>query len=161
MPREKQRSGWPSQERPATRDPRQRGSRHFIRFRTNLRDSESPGPLGVFWAAGHCLDSGVLDSRSHKRLGEICEWFNINLVVPELDPEHWRAVFWFRSDCNGLLGRIWEMAYLMQDGGVTVELIHTVDPGSICYKDKHQIAAIPRRGRKRPKRSHYFSALLV
>ena len=72
-------------------------------------------------------------------------WFNRNLPVPDLDSSDWRCLFWFRCDAKEAIGRIWELAWLLADEGVFVRKLRTDSPGMIVYRDRHQVAAVPRR----------------
>lgn len=121
----------------------------YLRFQTSLRDGDVPGRIGVFRAAGQLLDADTLDAWAAERVREACVWFDDHLIVPRLEPEHWRAVFWFRQECKALVRRVWELVYVLQDYGVPVSFQHSSEPGCICYSDRFQIAAIPRRGRRR------------
>ncbi len=120
----------------------------YLRFRTTLREAAGSGPLGVFAAVGHLQDAEVLDREADSQLAAVCRWFNVHLPVPKLKTEHRRAVFWFRPDCHGLLGKLWELVEVIREQAVPVELITARDPGTICYADRFQVAAIPRRGRR-------------
>ncbi len=120
----------------------------YLRFRTTLREPGVSGPLGVFGAVGSLRDAEKLDSAAERQLEKICQWFNHHLPVPTLKPEHWRAVFWFRPDCRNLLQKLWELVAVLRDQAVPVELLTTSDPGTICYADRYQVAAIPRRTRR-------------
>jgi hypothetical protein len=56
-----------------------------------------------------------------------------------------RAVFWFRAERREMIQQLWELAILLQESGVVVELIHTTRPGWVRYEDEFQVAAIPTR----------------
>ena len=121
----------------------------YHRFQTGLRALGTSSLLGVFSAVGDLEEADVLDVWSERRLQKTCEWFDIHLPVPVLKTEHRRALFWFRESCTDMIQRLWEVAYVLRDHGIYVELIHTSDPGHFCYADRYQIAAVPRRRRQR------------
>ncbi|MGH7201596.1 MAG: hypothetical protein ACREJB_13385 [Planctomycetaceae bacterium] len=125
----------------------------FVRFKSSLRDPACPRPLGVFRAAGALQDSDRLDPWADNRIEDICHWFNVHLPVPRLDEEHWRAVFWFRSECRPMISRLWELVAILESNDVFTEIIHTNDPGEICYSDPQQVAAIPYRRRNTRRKS--------
>jgi hypothetical protein len=122
----------------------------YVRFRTRLRVANSATPLGVFHAATKLLDSATLDASAADDAARILAWFNRHLPVPYLGREHRRAVFWFRREWNYMIQRLWELAVLLNQHGVGAELVHSADPGRVCYEDLFQIAAIPWR-RCRPR----------
>jgi hypothetical protein len=119
----------------------------LVRFQTSLRDADAATSLGVFRAAGKLLESQVLDSASAEWTEEICDWFNAHVKVPRLRARQWRAVFWFRAEHCYLIQRVWDLALVLEKHGVFVELVHTTNPGRVCYEDELQVAAIPWRGR--------------
>jgi hypothetical protein len=82
-------------------------------------------------------------------LDSICGWFNANLPVPKIDPRYWRAVFWFRADCQDLISRLWELAAILEDHGVQVRLVRgTLEKvWVVVYHDRYQIAAMPMKKR--------------
>jgi hypothetical protein len=47
--------------------------------------------------------------------------------------------------------KLWELVAVLRDQAVPVEMITTSDPGTICYADRYQVAAIPRRAGRRRK----------
>jgi hypothetical protein len=118
----------------------------YLRFRTTLKEAGVSGPLGVFRAVGLLSEWDVLDHTTAHKVETICGWFNKNLPVPVLPSEHWRAVFWFRSESGAMVNRLWELARLIREQGFPIEFVTTMDPGTICYADRLQIAAIPRSG---------------
>ena len=49
-----------------------------------------------------------------------------------------------------MLRKLWELVAILRDQAVPVEMITSSDPGTICYSDRYQVAAIPRKaGRRR------------
>jgi hypothetical protein len=48
-----------------------------------------------------------------------------------------------------MLRKLWDLVTVLRDQAVSVELITAWDPGTICYADKYQVAAIPRRARRK------------
>ena len=121
----------------------------YLRFQTGLRNAGTSSLQGVFCAAGDLEDSEALDAWSAERLRKTSEWFNRHLPVPKLDREHHRALFWFRGSCADMVRRLWDLVFVLRDHDVHVELIHTLNPGHLCYADRYQIAAVPWRRRQR------------
>ena len=117
----------------------------YIRFETKLKCSHVVGRAGVFRAAREFLRVRPQPEYVHEVLEESFDWFNENLKVPRLRPRHWRARFWFRSESNELLTRIWPLVNVMNEEGFYFHKIRTETPGRIIYSDQFQIAAIPKR----------------
>jgi hypothetical protein len=117
----------------------------YIRFQTQLRCRNTGHPADIFVAAGRIEDRTTLPDETRDRLREVLTWFNRNLTVPALDDCDWRCLFWFRSNSQSVISRLWELAYLLEDEGVFVTKVRTRQPGMIVYRDEHQVAAKPRR----------------
>lgn len=122
----------------------------FIRSQTGLRLEGTCLSQGVFAAVGHLEDSTDIDEWSEQRLHYACEWFNQHVPVPSLEREHYRALFWFRESCTELIHRLWDVVYVLREHGIDVDLLHSSNPGQVCYEDRYQIAAVP--WRRRPRR---------
>jgi len=121
--------------------------RRYVRFETALRCADTGRRLGIFRSAGRVEDWCSPEIRN--QIGEVCQWFNDNLTRPASDAVHWRAQFWFRDDARSVIARIWKLLDLLKGEGVRTELVHSLRPGRIVYQDRHQIAAVPKRWRKR------------
>lgn len=117
----------------------------YIRFQTQLRCRNTGRPAGIFVAAGRIEDRTALPDETRDRLREVLIWFNRNLTVPSLDDSDWRCLFWFRSNSQPVISRLWELAHLLEDEGVFTTKVRTNQPGMIVYRDEHQVAAKPRR----------------
>ena len=117
----------------------------YIRFQTQLRCRNTGRPAGIFVAAGRIEDRTTTPELTRDRLREVLTWFNRNLTVPALDDSDWRSLFWFRSNSQSVISRLWELAHLLEDEGVFVTKVRTSQPGMIVYRDEHQVAAVPRR----------------
>jgi hypothetical protein len=122
---------------------------HYVRFRTSIKAAESAAALGVFHAVGRLEDAEAFDPWSAECAEETCQWFNKHLAIPRLRPNEQRAVFWFRAERSDMVQRLWNLSWVLREHGVAVELIHTTNPGKVCYEDKFQVAAIPWRRRHR------------
>lgn len=117
----------------------------YIRFQTQLRCGNTGRPAGVFMAAGRVEDRKRVPTETRERIREVLVWFNRNVTVPALEDSDWRSLFWFRSSSQAVIGRLWELAYLLEDEGVFVTKVRTSQPGMIVYRDEHQVAAVPQR----------------
>ncbi len=120
----------------------------YIRFQTSIRSDETARPLGIFCAAGQLERTSKIDACARPWLEEALDWFNDNLQVPSLGESCRRAVFWFRSDAQRLVAKVWDVVAVLREAGVTVQLQRTDVPGKIVYQDAYQIAAIGRSARR-------------
>ena len=121
----------------------------YVRFQTQLRCPDTGRPAGIFLAAGRVEDRPTLPNPTRDRLREVLDWFNRNLTAPALDESDWRCLFWFRSNSQSVISRLWELAHLLEEEGVFVTKVRTNQPGTIIYRDEHQIAAKPGRKKTR------------
>ncbi len=117
----------------------------FIRFQTSLRCSETARPLGVFHAAGEILERDSLVTATADWLAELLAWFNEHLAVPSLNEFGWRSIFWYFSSAAEFIARSWDLAAILKEEDVNVQMIWTASPGKIVYFDQNQIAAVPHR----------------
>jgi len=115
----------------------------FIRFQTDLCSPRNGSRLGLFHATCKLQESCSLPDYADELLEESLKWFNRNLQVPRLPSSQGRSLFWFRTDAEELLDKIWQLVALMNEEGLFVHHRTTSRPGMIVYFDDYQIAAIP------------------
>ena len=120
----------------------------FVRFQTQLRCGWTGRPAGLFVAAGRVEDSARTSENARILLRENLAWFNSNLTAPSLVGRQWRCLFWFRSDAEELIQRMWDVVAILREEGVYVRKVWTTEPGMVIYSDRHQIGAIPTRDSK-------------
>jgi hypothetical protein len=115
----------------------------YLRFTTNAIDEDSRKPRGLFTEAHKLLETGDLTSEEWKYLRTLLDWFNGNLPHPPKQFEVSRAIFWFRSEANECIDKIWEMANFLDahDRRVTVHKCRHL--ANVSYADKYQVAAFP------------------
>lgn len=122
----------------------------YLRFATREHHPDSGRRRGFFDAAYALRDDPATDAHVAARLDEILRWFSENLPVPgerELPDE--RAVFLFKAPVTAGFARAWELAQLLRDAGVWVEMQAFERPGTIVYEDVHQVAVVPHRDEPR------------
>jgi len=113
----------------------------FLRFAAL---DQHPGSLrrrGIFSAAYKLRNAGQLDAASEERLGVLLEWFGNHLHAPSLDEE--RAVFLFKSSAAACMRHIWDLAHLLRDAGVWIEMQVVDKPGRVVFEDELQVAVVP------------------
>ncbi len=121
----------------------------FVRFHTQIRDSQIHHELGIFVALRELECRRRLSEDEQERVREAFGWFNDHLRVPRLEPEHWRARFWFRDSAQPMVRRLWEVVAVLRQRDVPVQFVITSEPGTIVYRDHYQVAAIPCAVRRR------------
>ena len=115
----------------------------FLRFVVTRIDDASHQPQGVFTAAYDLLESGELNSEEEERLREILFWFEKNLPSPSKYYKARRAVFWFRSEAEENIRRIWDLVHLLRLHDYHVEVYKCRRLANIAWQDKFQVAAYP------------------
>lgn len=115
----------------------------FLRFTITQIDEDSRKPQGVFSAAYTLLDSGDLNSDEWKQLRGLMDWFGENLPSPPDTFYASRAIFWFRSDANENISRIWELVQLLRAHGHHIEVHKCRRLANVTYEDQFQVAAYP------------------
>jgi hypothetical protein len=117
----------------------------YVRFQTQLRCGWTGRPAGLFVAAGRVEDSTRTAASTRELLRDYLAWFNNNLVVPSLEGREWRCLFWFRSEAQEVIQRMWDLVAILEEEDVYVRKVWTTEPGQVVYSDQHQVAAIPTR----------------
>jgi hypothetical protein len=128
------------------------GAAMFIRFVVPSRDEDSQCRMGVFQAADRLRYGGRLSVEEKQRLDDILLWFNGHLPTPGRFSRSRRrdargeAVCWFRDGAARYIGRVRELAALLERHGIPVEMLRTGRPGYVVYEDSYQVVAVPFRG---------------
>jgi hypothetical protein len=118
----------------------------YLRFVVTQIHKASNQPKGLFITAGELLHSEKLSSEEQTRLEDLLNWFNENLPKPPISNfrnRSYRAIFWFKSEAEGCISRIWEMAHLLEYHGYLIEMQKCRKLANIIYEDEFQVAAIP------------------
>ena len=122
----------------------------LIRFVTLATDSDSVRAGGVLVAAHTLRDEGDLTIEEHKDLRNALAWFNEHLPVPTAlaDPEHRRAISWFKPAAGEAIRRMWQLKALLDSHGQHVSVLRTSDPGTVVHQDNWQVIAKPHKGQR-------------
>src|SRR5713226_7865118 len=123
----------------------------FLRFVTPELHEDSQQELGVFQAAGKLRDGGMLSDYEKALLQEIRDWFNINLEKPtrftSAKPPYYRkrqnGISWFKDSAHQHIGKMREIAFLLEHHHIPVRMLKTSRPGYVVYEDEFQIVAVP------------------
>lgn len=122
----------------------------LIRFTVLEKDADSGRTSGVLVAAHTLRDDGDLTVEEHRELRLALLWFNDNLSVPTVlkDPQHRRAISWFKPAAFEAIRRMWQLKGLLDVHGYHVDVLRTTDPGNVVHEDEWQVIAKPRKGQR-------------
>jgi hypothetical protein len=123
----------------------------YLRFAIAAIDEDSHRQLGIFHAAGNLRDSGKLYEHEANSLYELREWFNENLEKPTRftasKPPFYRkqpkAIAWFKDTAVLHIEKIREMAGILENHGIVVDVFKAERVGYVVYEDEYQIVAEP------------------
>ena len=111
----------------------------YVRFVTPLRDPATGAETGFFRAAWY-LDEVGCPEWIDQELEAQFDWFNANLAIPETIRG---GVCWFRPEACECIERARYCAWLINESGVPVETIRLRRPGSVLWRDDHQLVVRP------------------
>lgn len=117
----------------------------YIRFVITQIDEGSHQPQGLFSAAGALVTSGDLRADERKELQETLAWFNKNLPVPDNRSIGGRAIFWFRTNAQECVRRMWNLTFILRANSYLVEVQKCKHLHNIVYWDALQVAAFPHK----------------
>ena len=123
----------------------------YLRFSVAERHPVSQEPLGLFSAVWKLEKAGRLAAHEAAWWAELVGWFGEHLPQPAQARRSRRpgapnrAVFWFRATATEHVSRMREVATLLEEHGVPVEVQQTTRPGYVVYEDEFQVAAEPYR----------------
>jgi hypothetical protein len=130
----------------------------YLRFVGHQKDETSGQPAGIFQLAEQLLDGDQLDGDERTELRALMEWFKHNLPAPtRLSPyrDGWRrgyrdswhrrrlAICWFKPEAQEHIERGWQMARILRQHGIAVEMVRTRRAGYVTYEDEWQVVAMP------------------
>ena len=121
----------------------------YVRFVTHQIDRDSGRRQGLFRAMYQLINSNVLPPHELEELNSLRSWFNENLHLPDRFSRSRKsraapkAISWFKSSATEYVSRMHSICRILNQHGVTTEMITSTRPGYIVFEDKHQIAAEP------------------
>jgi hypothetical protein len=106
--------------------------------------------MGLFTAMGILRRKNTLIEYEIDLYENTLRWFEKNLTVPKVlagSNFHNRptAVSWFKDTATEHIGRMRQLAQILESHDIAVKQLSTTRPGKIEYEDQYQIAAIPFR----------------
>jgi len=121
----------------------------FVRFVTPIIHPRSRVACGLFRAFSFYEDEGLIPECYDDRIEELCNWFNVNLRVPDRlsrSVGRFRIVYgicWLKTSAIEHIRYMWDLAAMYEASGIPVEFLATCRPGYILYEDDFQIVAEP------------------
>jgi hypothetical protein len=126
----------------------------FLRFVVPEIDNDSERELGVFQAIHKLRQSATLSDYELEQDDLIGRWFDKNLLKPSRftiakPPFHnkkSRAISWFKDTAHEHVARVRSLAAILQNHGVSVQMLTTDRVGYVVYEDEYQVVAEPFAG---------------
>jgi len=123
----------------------------YLRFVVADIDEDSGKELGVFHAIRELRDAGKLHPHEGEQHDLIRKWFNENLEKPTRftasKPPFYRkqpkAISWFKDNAHEHIAHVRSLVTILQNHGVSVQMLKTERVGYVAYEDAHQIVAEP------------------
>ena len=121
----------------------------YIRFVIQTKDNDSGHRQGLFQALAELKQADILKEKDLCKYKEIYNWFRNNLKAPcrfsRSAKPHAKnvAISWFKDMANEHIAKMHSLRQILEDYGISVDVIRTNRPGYIVYEDRHQIAAEP------------------
>lgn len=125
----------------------------YLRFVTLNEDSRSRKKSGLIIAAIELREEGELDRYELATVNRIIDWFNEHLKVPSMlkrDDSN-RCISWFKPDAHEPIEMMWELYYLFQTKGISVEVLKENSIGEVRYEDEWQVVSQPVRHNRKIK----------
>lgn len=123
----------------------------YLRFVVADIDEDSGKELGVFHAVSNLREGGKLHQHEEAQHDQIRQWFNENLEKPTRftasKPPFYRkeakAISWFKDSAHEHIARVRDLVAILQQHGISVQMLRTDRVGYVVYEDKYQIVAEP------------------
>ena len=123
----------------------------YLRFVVSDIHENSGKELGVFHAVGELRDRGELQQHEEAQHDQIRSWFNEHLEKPTRftasKPPFYRkqsrAISWFKDSAHEHIARVRDLVAILQQHGISVQMLKTDRVGYVVYEDKYQIVAEP------------------
>ncbi|MGJ7541907.1 hypothetical protein [Variovorax sp. LT1R16] len=121
----------------------------FIRFVFHKKDPDSGRRQGLFQALSDLESGGILVGDEQDRYREISDWFRKQLHKPSSFTRSSRphakkvALSWFKDTAVLHIGRMRELAQVLEAHDVAVDVLQSLRPGYVVYEDDFQVAAEP------------------
>src|SRR5690349_24291709 len=123
----------------------------YLRFVVTGIDEDSERDLGIFHAVWRLRDEQRLYNHEENLHDSLIEWFNEHLEKPTRftasKPPFYRkqsrAISWFKDSAHEHIARVRDLVAILQQHGISVQMLKTDRVGYVVYEDKYQIVAEP------------------
>jgi hypothetical protein len=121
----------------------------FVRFVITAVDNDSGRRQGLFQRAYALRRSHELASELHGQLDQALTWLDSHLKIPERFTRGKRkgepglAISWFKDSADDYMRQMHTVCRILNEHGITTEMITTERPGYIVFEDGCQVAAVP------------------
>jgi hypothetical protein len=128
----------------------------YLRFVVAEIHENSQHELGVFHAIGNLRDNGQLYEHEEEQHDLIRQWFNDNLEKPArftnskppLHRKQSKAISWFKDTAHEHLKHVRSLVVILENHGVSVQMLGAERVGYVVYEDEFQIVAEPFAGER-------------
>ena len=119
----------------------------YLRFVGLNVDRASKYKQGLFTLAYDLKYKGEFDRYELDATSRILGWFENNLKIPAIlkERDSNRCIAWFKPEAKEPIRQMWELYYLLQHKGLSVEVLKSIEIGRIKYKDEWQVIAQPNK----------------
>lgn len=121
----------------------------YIRFTVHEISEESGQKLGIFHAIRYLYDDGELTDLEFDLADRLMAWFSKNLGSPlrylnkQKSKKSVIYISWFKVSSKSHIEKARELASILENKDISVEVLKTNKPGKIVFEDEHQIFARP------------------
>jgi hypothetical protein len=123
----------------------------YIRFVVADIHGNSGKELGIFHAVLRLHEDGKLYENEEELHDSTRHWFNDNLEKPTRftasKPPHYRkpnkAISWFKDTAAAHISHIRDLVGILENHGITVQMLKSERVGYVVYEDEFQIVAEP------------------
>src|SRR5438874_1586929 len=115
----------------------------YVRFVTASIDEHSGKRRGVFQAAADLVESKELPDYQLGELQLLRKWFDKHLEAPDRFARSPRksaapkAISWYKSTAIECVSRMHAMCRILNEHGVTTEMITSARPGYVVFEDEY------------------------
>jgi hypothetical protein len=128
----------------------------YLRFESPERDSDTGQPIGLLKLAYDLLRSDEIGDEAYAELHAHVVWLEEHVPAPlrfsrKRNAYHRNAhgVTWAKASHVELVSRLHEIARLIAQHDIPVQLVRTARPGYIVHEDEWQVVAEPFHGEGR------------
>jgi len=126
----------------------------YLRFVVADLDEDSGKELGIFHTVRDLREGGKLYFYEEEQHDLIREWFNHNLEKstrftaskPPLYRKKNKAISWFKDSAHEHIAHARSLVAILENHGVSVQMLKAERIGYVVYEDEHQIVAEPFAG---------------